>query len=93
MMYIYGKKDPFTYYRDLAICRESEHLVIMHDKGHNMPRFIGDDLTKFSQFLNNAYEEVFFKPMTFLYAVNSFYKKKFVKELASYFAKPSFSKI
>lgn len=79
VMYIYGKMDPFTYYRDLAICRRSKATVILHEKGHNMPRFVGADMKNFTRFVNKHFEEKFDRPMTFSQPIDRDFKRKFVK--------------
>mmetsp|Transcript_13656 Transcript_13656/g.15316 ORF Transcript_13656/g.15316 Transcript_13656/m.15316 type:complete len:94 (+) Transcript_13656:290-571(+) len=93
MMYIYGKTDPFTYYRDLAICTKGDHTVIIHDQGHNMPRFLGKQLKIFTKFLNKVYEEKHYRPMVFLHAIDKNFKRQFAKQQAYYYSKPMLSKI
>ncbi|CAI2377046.1 unnamed protein product [Moneuplotes crassus] len=93
VMYIYGKADPFTYYRDLAICKKSQTTVILHEKGHNVPRFVGEVMKTFTKFLNRAYEDKFDKPMAFRVPLNRELKKNFLKHKEQYPILPKLAKM
>ena len=92
-MYIYGKADPFTYYRDLAICKNSDTTLILHDKGHNMPRFVGEVMKSFAKFLDKAYEEKFDRPMAFSFPFTRDLKEKFLRKKEEDVILPGIAKI
>jgi len=77
MMYIYGNKDKVFPNYDGSHINKGEHTIIEHEQGHNIPKFVGEDMQSFTRFFNSAYEKKFGRPMEFDFEVNEQFKQAF----------------
>ena len=94
VLYIYGKNDPIITGHNFAICPIGDSTVIMHDKGHVIPKFTGEHMDTFTKFLNRFYEEKNGEPMTFDFVIDEEFKANFRKEhLNSFVTKSAIHKL
>jgi len=77
MLYIHGKKDKIVSNYESSIARFGEHTIIEHEQGHNIPKFVGEDMQSFTRFFNSAYEKKFGRSMEFDFEVNEQFKQAF----------------
>ena len=65
ILHIYGTNDKIQPKYDSSINVEGEKSIIVHDKGHTIPRFAGEKMDKFIEFIKQQYKIKFGIEMKF----------------------------
>ena len=56
IFYSYGILESDSDYVTKAVIEEGDYTLVIHKYGHNIPKFIGEDMSIFGNFLKKVYE-------------------------------------
>ena len=58
MFYSYGELEADSEYITQSIVKQGDYTLVIHKYGHNIPKFIEDDMLKFGTFLKKVYTQI-----------------------------------
>lgn len=58
MFYSYGEMESHNEYITQAVVKEGDYTLLVHKYGHNIPKFVGEDMKVFGGFLKRVYNQV-----------------------------------